>query len=218
LAWAFWDNDAFWDFVRDSIHPLQDCDNPTCYYCTETDAYGDRIYDELFARHLLRQDSGSNLVDKYRGGSYPNEGVFIHNNIFFVNDQDTDTPHGEFYGIRNVIFGYVYAPGSRIAFGTPGYFHSNETIRNHGSEYATAIGGYKLGDFNVTPNHIGDKLKVIHLMPADYHRHPDGRTTRGVVSEMVGESYRGMRVVGEGEGSESTSKSLGGFFNTVGYR
>ncbi|MCL2077000.1 MAG: hypothetical protein FWH08_01165 [Oscillospiraceae bacterium] len=173
----------------------------TCEYCrpeNKPEGASGKDYSDFFGRHALRQDGGVNVVTDFSRRSA--DGRYIHNNIFFVNDDDGGLLHANFYGISNVIFGYTYAPGSRTSFSinfadAP---FGRTVIDDPPSQYSIAAGGYIYGDFSMNPNYIGQKIQVVHIMPLDYYRNtdlngvPTGRTTRGVVHAMVGEAFKGM--------------------------
>jgi len=223
----------FRNYFLDSI-PLHakvdDCGNSTCHYCLpankkapeghDCSACSPCIWDTAtfagygfeMGRMVLRQDSGSNWVTKH---GQTGTRLYIHNNVLFVDDMDSAGSESTFYGNRNIIFGYVYAPGSRWKDAAWGPL--NDPL-NH---YSNIVGGFIYGDLGAPINmNLRTHMRITHIMPMDYYRGPDGRMIRNVVSDMVGKSYRGMTngTWAPYEGAEEVKTSRPGTFRTVGYR
>ena len=193
--------------------------NPAAATCPTPDScanHGHRYGFEM-GRMVLRQDSGSNWVQAH-GASGTR--LYLHNNIIFVDDMDSSGSVSMFNGPRNIIFGYVYAPGSRWNDG--GAFGS---LINDAGQMTYVVGGYIYGDLGA-PVTVQNRLvfNVEHIMPMDYYRYINDqgnvRMIRNVVSDMVGKSYRGMTngTWNSTPGSAEVTTSRPGTFRTVGYR
>ena len=169
LSNLFKTNAATMNMVKKAIHSGAKCTDPGCVYCNS-------IYksdENVFGRYLIRQDSSSNLIQKYgKSGSQ----LYIHNNIFFVSDADGISNSQSFYARDDVILGFVYASGARFDLSSAGINNTNE--------YAVAVGGYMFGDFGTNTNDLKTKINLTHVMPADYYR--ETTVDRGIVGGMVG--------------------------------
>ncbi|MDR2532538.1 MAG: hypothetical protein LBC82_06815 [Oscillospiraceae bacterium] len=174
--------------VRNALHPLYDCGTEnglnfqmSCKYCNPSNKL-EYAYTEYFGRYILRQDNGSNLIEKHGASGTQ---LYIHNNIFFVTDMDSESNSTGpvIYGRRNVIMGFIYAPGAGVPVGN---------FINNNNDNSFGFGGYIIGDFRGS-SQLRSRIAMTHIMPVDYYRNPEGRTDRGVVSELVGESFRGMQ-------------------------
>jgi hypothetical protein len=152
--------------------------------CSDSDCinlkYGIRLE---FGRFLIRQDNTptyGTLIERSL-----DDLEFIHNNIFLVDDRLGLTNRVDFLGRRNVLMGFIYAPGLTL--------NTNESIYNS-SNSAHVIGGMLWGA--ITGGDIKTRTNPIHVMPAYYYKtDEDGnrQTARNVVYDLIGEAFRGMQ-------------------------
>ncbi|MCL2018193.1 MAG: hemagglutinin repeat-containing protein [Oscillospiraceae bacterium] len=186
-------------------------------------------------RWLLRQDDEVNLIKKHGryypsgagpcgeagcslaicsvGGHARGTGMFIHNNIIFVDDWDNENSATRFHSIASIIFGYVYSPGSR------------NQVENTDDFYAHVIGGFLYGDMGNGGQQLRAMLPITHLMPADYYRGPvingETRVQRDIISDMTAKALKGGAGSGGGESTGPSEKFYieeVGKFTTIGYR
>lgn len=150
--------------IKQSIHSDGICAIGGCIYCPTYDSTTG-LYP---GRHLIRQDSGSNLINYYIGKNF-----YLHNNIFLVDNSKYS--NSNFISFNDQYFCFIYAP----------YTNDNYTSSD---SYTTIVGGMILNSLKVS---YGQQIPLVHLMPCDYYYPSAPYFKRDILTEIIGASPGG---------------------------